>query len=133
MVIAGDANERAFPYNLGMSAASEWPNGSLVDEIADVLRERIIEGRYTAHASLSQRGLAKELSVARGVVGEALRVLRRDGLVDIARVGAGTRVAAADRSVSGGEPEHAERAARAHVCATIEALEQISDSGGPKL
>jgi DNA-binding GntR family transcriptional regulator len=71
----------------------------LVDEIADVLRERIIEGRYADDARLSQRGLAKELSVARGVVGEALRVLRREGLVDIVRAGAGTRVAAVNRSV----------------------------------
>jgi DNA-binding GntR family transcriptional regulator len=82
-----------------MSAASEWPGGPLVDEIAGVLPERIIEGRYAAEAPLSQRALAKELAVARGVVGEALRMLRREGLVDIAEVGAITRVAAADRWV----------------------------------
>jgi DNA-binding GntR family transcriptional regulator len=82
-----------------MSAGYEWPSGPLVDEIAGVLRERIIEGRYAAEAPLSQRALAKELTVARGVVGEALRLLRREGLVDITRVGATTRVAAADRWV----------------------------------
>jgi DNA-binding GntR family transcriptional regulator len=82
-----------------MSPASEWPGGSLVDEIADVLRERIIEGRYPAHARLSQRGLAEELSVARGVVAEALRALGREGLVDLGRASAGTRVAAPNRSV----------------------------------
>jgi DNA-binding GntR family transcriptional regulator len=82
-----------------MSIASEWPSGPLVDEIAGVLRERIIEGRYQAEAPLSQRGLGKELSVARGVVGEALHVLRREGLVDIAQAGAITRVAAPDRWV----------------------------------
>jgi DNA-binding GntR family transcriptional regulator len=70
----------------------------LVDEIADVLRERIIEGRYAADTPLRQRGLAEELSVARGVVGEALRMLRRQGLVD-ARPGAGVRVAVDDRAV----------------------------------
>jgi DNA-binding GntR family transcriptional regulator/DNA-binding CsgD family transcriptional regulator len=70
----------------------------LVDEIADLLRERIIEGRYAADTPLSQRGLAEELSVARGVVGEALRMLRRQGLVDT-RLGAGVRVAVDDRSV----------------------------------
>jgi DNA-binding GntR family transcriptional regulator len=82
-----------------MCTASEWTSGSLVDEIADVLRERIIEGQYAADAPLSQRGLAKELSVARGVVGEALRTLRREGLVDLGRAGATTRVVAPDRSV----------------------------------
>jgi DNA-binding GntR family transcriptional regulator len=79
-----------------MSVASEC--GSLVDEIADVLRERIVEGCYASQARLSQRGLAEELSVARGVVGEALRVLRREGLVDIAGAGASTRVAATERA-----------------------------------
>jgi DNA-binding GntR family transcriptional regulator len=82
-----------------MSRAFEWPSGPLVDEIAGVLRERIIEGRYAARAPLSQRALAKELTVARGVVGEALRMLRREGLVDIAHVGARTRVAVVDRWV----------------------------------
>jgi DNA-binding GntR family transcriptional regulator len=82
-----------------MSRAFEWPSGQLVDDIAGVLRERIIEGRYVATAPLSQRALAQELTVARGVVGEALRILRREGLVDIAHVGARTRVAAVDRWV----------------------------------
>jgi DNA-binding GntR family transcriptional regulator len=82
-----------------MSLTPEWPGGSLVDEIADILRERIIEGRYATHDPLSQRSLAEELSVARGVVGEALRALGREGLVDLGRAGTGTRVAAADRSV----------------------------------
>jgi DNA-binding GntR family transcriptional regulator len=79
-----------------MGGASEWPTGSLVDEIAAVLRERIIERRYLADARLSQRALADELTVARGVVGEALRMLRREGLVDIARPGSGARVVQVD-------------------------------------
>lgn len=99
MVIVWDVRAFAVPYNRYMSAATEWPSGPLVDEIAGVLRERIIEGRYAAEAPLSQRALAKELSVARGVVGEALRMLRREGLVYIAQVGGITRVAAAPRWV----------------------------------
>jgi DNA-binding GntR family transcriptional regulator len=82
-----------------MRVAPEWPSGSLVDEIADVLRERIIEGRYAVDVPLSQRRLAEELSVARGVVGEALRVLRREGLVDDRHAGTGVRVAVPDRAV----------------------------------
>lgn len=97
--IPGDAKSRAVPYNALMSRGFEWPSAPLVDEIAGVLRERIIEGRYTVMAPLSQRALAKELTVARGVVGEALRILRREGLVEIAQVGARTRVAAVDRWV----------------------------------
>jgi DNA-binding GntR family transcriptional regulator len=80
-----------------MNATAEWTSGPLVDEIAQVLRERIIEGRYATDAPLSQRALAQELTVARDVVGEALRMLRREGLVDIPQVGAITRVAARDR------------------------------------
>ena len=100
MVIARDVRGCAVAYNpQTVSAASEWPGGSLVDEIADVLRERIIEGRYAARAPLSQRGLAEELSVGRGVVGEALRALGREGLVDLGRASAGTRVAAPNRPV----------------------------------
>jgi DNA-binding GntR family transcriptional regulator len=181
MVIAWDAWARAVPYTLGMSAVPEWPSGPLVHEIAGVLRERIIERRDAAEAPLSRRALAKVLTVARGVVGEALRLLRREGLVDITRVGATTRVAAADRwvflsacavreiidglaarrasrrprdsakvrsgaggaahsgrqaipeheaipaAVSRGDAEQAERAARAHLRATIETLEQVCD------
>jgi DNA-binding GntR family transcriptional regulator len=82
-----------------MSATSEWPTGPLVDEIACVLRERIIEGHYAAETPLSQRALAKELTVGRGVVGEALRLLRREGLVDVAQAGGITRVAAANQWV----------------------------------
>jgi DNA-binding GntR family transcriptional regulator len=98
MVIVGDVTAWPVPYNV-VDMSALWPTDSLVDEIADVVRERIIEGRYAADAPLSQRALAAELSVARGVVGEALRMLRREGLVDVARAGAGTRVAAVNRSV----------------------------------
>jgi DNA-binding GntR family transcriptional regulator len=97
MVTVRDARPVALPYNVDMSVASEWPNGSLVDEIADVLRERIIEGRYQPEEVLSHRALATELSVTRGVVSEAMRMLRREGLVDAGRPGARTRVAPADR------------------------------------
>src|SRR5258708_40254057 len=88
-----------FRTTSGMSVGPEWPSGPLVDDIAGVVRERIIEGRYAPDAPLSQRELAEELSVARGVVGEALRMLRREGLVESAKVGAVTRVAAPDWGV----------------------------------
>jgi DNA-binding GntR family transcriptional regulator len=78
-----------------VSYQPEWPS----DEIAGVLRERIIEGRYAPRTPLIQRALAEELTASRGAVGEALRLLRREGLLEIPRPGAGARVLPADRSV----------------------------------
>jgi DNA-binding GntR family transcriptional regulator len=53
----------------------------MVDEIAEVLRERILEGRLAAPKSLTQRQLADDLNVSRAVAGEALRMLHGEGLV----------------------------------------------------
>jgi hypothetical protein len=38
-----------------MSAPSQWPSRPLVEEIAGVLRERIIEGRHEADAPAGAR------------------------------------------------------------------------------
>jgi DNA-binding GntR family transcriptional regulator len=53
----------------------------LVDRVADLLRDRIIEGRYAPGEPLPRRRLADELNVGTTVVGEALRVLGREWLV----------------------------------------------------
>jgi DNA-binding GntR family transcriptional regulator len=66
----------------------------MVDEIAEILRERIVEGRLAALEPLTQRRVAEDLNVTRAVAGEALRMLHREGLID-GTAGA-TRVAAAD-------------------------------------
>jgi DNA-binding GntR family transcriptional regulator len=89
------SGRRRFRRNRGVSHQPEWAS----DEIAGVLRERIIEGRYAPGTPLIQRALAEELTASRGAVGEALRLLRREGLVDMPRPGAGARVIPADRSV----------------------------------
>ena len=81
-----------------MSPPQDWPSGRLVDEIAELMRERIIHGTYAPGAPLSQRRLADELSLSRTVVGEALRTLERDGLVTVAPPGRGVRVASSDAS-----------------------------------
>jgi DNA-binding GntR family transcriptional regulator len=65
-----------------METARDRQAASTVDEIAEILRERIIEGRLPAGASLTQRRLAEDLSVSRAAAGEALRMLGREGLVD---------------------------------------------------
>jgi len=80
-----------------MSITEQWGTGSVADEIAEILRERIVEGRLAPHRSLTQRRLAEDLNVPRAVAGEALRMLCREGLVDSAS--AGMRVAAADGAV----------------------------------
>jgi DNA-binding GntR family transcriptional regulator len=77
-----------------MGTASHWQTGSMVDETAEILRERIVEGRLASQEPLTQRRVAEDLSVSRAVAGEALRMLHREGLIDSA-AGA-MRVAAAD-------------------------------------
>ena len=67
----------------------------LVDEVADVLRERIYEGRYALGAPLRQEQLAGELDVSRTPLREALRLLEREGLVTVLP-GRGVRVVSGD-------------------------------------
>jgi DNA-binding GntR family transcriptional regulator len=80
-----------------MRTTSDWQTGSIVDEIAEILRERIVEGRLVAQEQLTQRRVAEDLNVTRVVAGEALRMLHREGLLD-GTAGA-MRVAAADGAV----------------------------------
>jgi DNA-binding GntR family transcriptional regulator len=80
-----------------MSIIGQWGTGSVADEIAEILRERIVEGRLAPQQSLTQRRLAEDLNVSRAAAGEALRMLHREGLVD--SIAPGMRVAAADGAV----------------------------------
>lgn len=60
-----------------------------VDRVVQTLREDILTGRYRAGDRLrSERELAEQLGVGRGVVREALRVLAQLGLVEISPGGA---------------------------------------------
>jgi len=58
-----------------------------------VVRERILDGRMAAGADLPQRQLSEDLSFSPSVVGEALRMLAREGLVEEAAPGVPARVA----------------------------------------
>jgi len=92
-----DESPEEDPYNLTMPTTAHWQTSSMVDEAAEILRERIVEGRLAPQEQLTQRRLAEDLSVTRAVAGEALRTLHREGLLDST---AGTmRVAAADGAV----------------------------------
>jgi DNA-binding GntR family transcriptional regulator len=67
----------------------------LVDEVAQVLRERIYAGRYGAGEPLRQEHLAADLRVSRTPLREAIRVLEREGLLH-SEPGRGVRVVTAD-------------------------------------
>lgn len=67
----------------------------LVDEVVDVLRNRICEGQYSPGSPIRQEQLAAELNVSRTPLREALRMLEREGLVEMAP-GRGTRVISVD-------------------------------------
>lgn len=67
----------------------------LVDEVAGVLRERIYTQRYPTGAWLRQEHLSAELGVSRTPLREALRVLEREGLVQV-MAGQGARVVTGD-------------------------------------
>jgi DNA-binding GntR family transcriptional regulator len=94
MVNVRDEAGREGPYNLTMSRTPHRQTGSMVDEIAEILRERIVEGRLASQEQLTQRRLAEDLSVTPAVAGEAMRILHREGLLD--RIAGTMRVAAAD-------------------------------------
>jgi GntR family transcriptional regulator len=65
----------------------------LVKRVADALREQIASGRFKAGARLiSEVALAKSLEISRPTLREAIRILAREGLLDI-KHGVGTFVA----------------------------------------
>ena len=67
----------------------------LVDEVTDVLRERIYAGVYAPDEKLRQEQLAADLEISRTPLREALRVLESEGLVR-SEPGRGVRVVTVD-------------------------------------
>ena len=68
---------------LAMSKNRRAPRPSLYEEIADIIRDRIVEGSLPAGSFIDEPTLALELEVSRTPVREALKVLAFEGLVDI--------------------------------------------------
>jgi DNA-binding GntR family transcriptional regulator len=66
-----------------MSKSRRTPRPSLYEEIADIIRDRIVEGSLPAGSFIDEPGFAHELEVSRTPVREALKVLAFEGLVDI--------------------------------------------------
>jgi DNA-binding GntR family transcriptional regulator len=81
-----------------MSDLLEWQSRvRLVDEVAQVLRERIYRGQYAPGDLLRQTALAQDLGVSRTPLREALRVLQHEGLVELDAL-RGASVARVDRA-----------------------------------
>lgn len=80
----------------GKARSIQWRSRvRLVDEVIDVIRDRIYEGHYPPGSPIRQEQLAAELNVSRTPLREALRMLEREGLVK-ATPGRGLRVISAD-------------------------------------
>ncbi len=61
---------------------------TLINEIANVLRQSIISGTIPPKTRLTEQDLSRQLMVSRGSLREALRILESEGLViDIPRRG----------------------------------------------
>ena len=58
------------------------PNSSLTEEIADVVRERILRGEYEIGEKIKENQIATELRVSRTPIREAFKLLENEGLID---------------------------------------------------
>lgn len=57
-------------------------NFSLTEEIADVIRERILRGEYEIGEKIKENQIAAELNVSRTPIREAFKMLEIEGLID---------------------------------------------------
>lgn len=79
-----------------MAETFEWQGRvRLVEEVAQVLRERIYRGVYPPGKPLRQVEISEDLKISRTPLREALRLLEREGLVS-ADAGRGVNVISAD-------------------------------------
>jgi DNA-binding GntR family transcriptional regulator len=62
---------------------SRGPAPSNVDVAVDALRDAILAGRLTPGERLKEVPLAEQLGISRGPIREALRLLERDGLIEL--------------------------------------------------
>ena len=63
-------------------STKEFSNSfSLTDEIADIVRERILKGEYEIGEKIKENQIASELRVSRTPIREAIRKLELEGLV----------------------------------------------------
>ena len=55
---------------------------SLTDEIADIIRDRILKGEYEIGEKIKENQIATELRVSRTPIREAFKLLQNEGLID---------------------------------------------------
>lgn len=66
-----------------MSNTNNFSNSfSLTDEIADIIRERILKGEYRIGEKIKENQIATELKVSRTPIREAFKQLENEGLID---------------------------------------------------
>lgn len=58
------------------------PSSSLTEEIADIVRERILKGEYEIGEKIKENQIAAELRVSRTPIREAFKQLENEGLID---------------------------------------------------
>jgi DNA-binding GntR family transcriptional regulator len=75
-------------YAAPVASTEDPTTARLSDQVAELLRERLVEGRYAAGERLRRREIADELSVSETVAGEALRMLHREAFVELGPQGA---------------------------------------------
>lgn len=66
-----------------MTEKKEFSNSfSLTDEIADIVRDRILKGEYAIGEKIKETQIAAELKVSRTPIREAFKQLENEGLID---------------------------------------------------
>ena len=55
---------------------------TLTNEIADIVRERILKGEYQIGEKIKESSIAQELNVSRTPIREAFKMLEEEGLLD---------------------------------------------------
>ncbi len=66
-----------------MTGRKEGQNeNTLTNEIADIVRERILKGEYEIGEKIKESSIASELSVSRTPIREAFKMLEEEGLLD---------------------------------------------------
>lgn len=65
-----------------MSGSNFSNSFSLTDEIADIIRERILKGEYRIGEKIKENQIATELKVSRTPIREAFKQLENEGLID---------------------------------------------------
>lgn len=71
------------PAVYSWSPSRSSPTLSLPEQIAERVGNKIIQGGYAPGARIQEQDVADQFQVSRGPVREALRILERDGLVQI--------------------------------------------------